>query len=507
MSSRLLQARNRPWSCDHRLPRLRVAHVTSKVNRKSKKHAETRVFGTHEPKAAVLYPPRVIPPPRPLSLPKFLISFIRNPLRVLPEAVYHEPVFQYRAGPNTITWVTAPDLVKAVLLDRREEFPKTPIERRVLGPLFGNGILTSDGADWRWQRQTVSPLFRHGELLQFVPCVVATAETVVAEWRGSKPGTPQRIDRAMADATFRVISETVLPGGDLYVRAAVERANSDYLLPISWAIAYAILGLPTWLPHPGKRAMRRSERALRSSLAEMVRARRATPCNRHDLFARLLRAANPETGEPMSNEQLVDNVLTFLSAGHETTARALTWALYLVARAPEWGSRIAEEVAQVTGGAPVTAAHLDRLQVVGQVLKESMRLFPPVPVLTRIARGDVEIGGRRLAGGTLVVMPIYAIHRHRRLWADPDRFDPDRFAPEHEARYSRYQFMPFGAGPRICVGASFAMIEATAMLATLVRAARFQVPDGYVPIPISRVTLRPKGGMPLKVWLREALSL
>jgi cytochrome P450 len=206
----------------------------------------------------------------------------------------------------------------------------------------------------------------------------------------------------------------------------------------------------------------------------------------------------------MSDEQLVDNVLTFLSAGHETTARALTWTLYLIARAPEWESRIVKEVEQVAGHAPITSEHIDRLQVVSQVLKESMRLYPPVPVLTRIARGEVEIGGWQLVGGTLIVMPIYAIHRHRRLWDDPDRFDPNRFAPANEVRYSRYQFMPFGAGPRICVGASFGLIEATAMLATLVRAAKFEVPDGYQPVPISRVTLRPKGGMPLRVWPRAA---
>ena len=132
-----------------------------------------------------------------------------------------------------------------------------------------------------------------------------------------------------------------------------------------------------------------------------------------------------------------------------------------------------------------------------------MRLYPPAPVLTRIAKEPMEIGGKHLETGSLIVMPIFAIHRHRRLWQDPDRFDPERFAPEREAQHSRYQFMPFGAGPRICVGASFALIEAIAMLATLVRAAHFEVPAGHDPVPISRVTLRPRGGMPLKVWLRD----
>ncbi len=250
--------------------------------------------------------------------------------------------------------------------------------------------------------------------------------------------------------------------------------------------------------------MRRAERRMRDAVGDLVRARRAAPSQRDDLFARLLGAKDPETGRPMSDEQLVDNLLTFLLAGHETTAKALTWALYLVARAPAWEARMVEEIEHVAGGGPITAEHISRLTIVTQVLKEAMRLYPPAPVLTRIAKEPMEIGGKHVDAGSLIVMPIFAIHRHRRLWQDPDRFDPDRFAPEREQHYSRYQFMPFGAGPRICVGASFALIEAVAMLATFVRAAHFEVPAGHDPVPISRVTLRPRGGMPLKVWLRDS---
>jgi len=242
---------------------------------------------------------------------------------------------------------------------------------------------------------------------------------------------------------------------------------------------------------------------MREAVADLVRARRTAPSQRDDLLARLLGAKDPETGRPMSDGQLVDNLLTFLLAGHETTAKALTWALYLVARSPHWEARMLEEIGGVAGNGPITAEHISRLVVVGQVLKEAMRLYPPAPVLTRIANEPTELGGKQLDAGSLIVMPIFAIHRHRRLWQDPDRFEPERFAPEREQTYSRYQFMPFGAGPRICIGASFAMIEATAMLATFVRAARFEVPAGHNPVPISRVTLRPSGGMPLKVWLRE----
>jgi Cytochrome P450/Mycolic acid cyclopropane synthetase len=153
-----------------------------------------------------------------------------------------------------------------------------------------------------------------------------------------------------------------------------------------------------------------------------------------------------------------------------------------------------------------TDEHIGRLVTVQQVLKESMRLYPPVPVVTRYAAKDVELAGEHIKAGTLIGLPIYVIHRHRKLWDDPDRFDPARFAPEREASYSRYQFMPFGAGPRICIGAAFALVEATVMLATLVRAARFESPPVQKPLPVSRVLLVPKGGMPLRVTLRGGVE-
>ncbi|MGE0204282.1 MAG: cytochrome P450 [Hyphomicrobiaceae bacterium] len=446
-----------------------------------------------------LYPPRVTPPPKPLSLPKFVVRFISNPLLAVPEPVYHEPLFSYKARRSRICWITAPDLVKDVLLDRRETFPKTELEQRVLGPMLGKGILTSEGAEWRWQRQLAAPLFRHGEILRYVPTMVGAAQHLVEEWRSQGPGARRHIDKDMTRATFEVIANTLLTGGESAVGRIIEEKANDYLGSISWSIAYALLSLPTWLPFPGRSRMHRAERDLRAAVAEQIRARRAAPEAADDLFARLMTARHPETGEPMSETQLVDNLLTFFTAGHETTAKALTWTLYLLARSPEWAARIREEVRAVAGDGPVSEAHIERLVVVGQVIKESMRLYPPAPVLTRVAAEDTRLADVTIAAGTLIVMPIYAIHRHRRLWADPDRFDPTRFAPEREATYSRYQFMPFGAGPRICIGSAFALIEATAMLATLVRETHFEVAAGHLPMPVSRVTLRPKGGMPMRV--------
>jgi cytochrome P450 len=205
----------------------------------------------------------------------------------------------------------------------------------------------------------------------------------------------------------------------------------------------------------------------------------------------------------MNDEQLVDNLLTFYLAGHETTAKALTWTLYLLARSPEWSAALEDEVARVTQGGEVEAAHIERLVLTQQVLKESMRLYPPVPLMTRQAVTDAKLDGHAVRAGTSVVMPIYAIHRHARRWEDPDAFDPARFAPEREAAMPRYQYMPFGAGPRICIGQAFAMMEATAMLATFVARARFAPVPGSEPAPVARVTLIPKGGMPLAVRLRS----
>jgi cytochrome P450 len=264
-----------------------------------------------------------------------------------------------------------------------------------------------------------------------------------------------------------------------------------------------MLRFPPWLWYPGKFRRRRSAAKLRAATATILARRRAEGLQGDDLLARLARAQDPETGEPMSEKQLLDNLLTFLAAGHETTAKALTWTLYLLARAPQWQDRILAEIRSVIGTGPMTAEHFERLPVTRAVLKEAMRLYPPAPVMTRVAAEDIELGGKSIKAGTLMIIPIFVVHRHRKLWEDPDRFDPERFAPEREAKLARTQFMPFGFGPRTCIGSVFALMEATAILVTLVRHARFEWDGVHAPEPVSRITLRPKGGMPLKVWLRD----
>jgi cytochrome P450 len=446
-----------------------------------------------------LYPPAVVPSKHALPLLMFLARFVRNPLRSLPRAVYHEPIVTYGRKKPLVAWVTDPDLTELILLKDAAKFPKTRLDKRILKPVVGEGLLTADGEHWRWQRKLASPLFRHSEIIGFVPSMAAATLEQVNRWRAK--GTPHTSDvlADMTETTFAVIARTVLAGINESAGAAIQRAGHDYLDPISWELAAALLAPNRMIWHPGKKRMRNAALEVRAIVQQLLDQRRDSSAEGDDLVARMLAARRPDTGEAMSDAELVDNLATFLLAGHETTAKALTWTLYLLARAPEWQQRVRAEIQSVTGGAQIAPEHIAKLEITQRVLKESMRLYPPVPVITRVNAEDCTLGGKFLPTPTLVVIPIYSVHRHEALWSDPGRFDPDRFLPEAEAKIPRTQFMPFGFGQRVCIGATFAMIEATTVLATLLQHARFDWDGRHLPEPVSRVTLRPMGGMPLIV--------
>ncbi len=448
---------------------------------------------------SIFTPPRVPPADQPLRRLAFVAAFVRNPLTVLPRAVYEEDFFAFGSEDSPRAWVTGPAFIKAVLLDERDKFAKIT-QIRLLRPLLGKGILTSERADWRWQRQAAAPMFRPQELAGYVPDFVRAADETLARWR-AQPGV-RRVDTDMTRTTFDVISATLLPSADEALMLAFERSIEMLQRSGGWDILFASMNLPSWIPRPGIFAARRAVAMLRSTVASIVRQqreRRAPGREPDDLMQRLIEARDPESGRSMDEEQLVDNLLTFYLAGHDTTAKTLAWTLYLLARSPGWTALLEEEIARVTGGASVAAGHIDKLVLVQQVVKESMRLFPPVPMMTRQAVADAHIEGRLIRAGTSVLMPIYAIHRHAKRWQNPHEFDPRRFAPGNAAAIPRYQYMPFGAGPRICIGMPFAMAEATAILATLLRGARFAAVEGREPEPVARVTLIARDGIALEV--------
>jgi cytochrome P450 len=442
-----------------------------------------------------------MPPATPLPPLKLLLRIIRNPISSIPQAVYEQGVLAgRRARGRQVVYVTDPALVERILLGQHESFRKSPLEYRIFKETLGDGILTSQDAAWKWQRRTAAPLFRPVDLAALVPAMTAEGEAQLARWLQSPAGTTQAIAEDMSEMTFRVISATMFAGAASHATEAFWRATDTSLEWVTWELAAGMFGVPEWVWHPGKRPRRQAAAAMRAFCRDLLARRRAEGlAGRQDLLARLALATDPETGQAMDEEQLIDNLLTFLGAGHETTAKALTWALYLLARAPEWQQRLRAEVTAVAGNAPVDHGHLDRLVLTRQVIKEAMRLYPPAPMMSRIAAAPGKLGELEIDAGTITVIPIYAIHRHRALWSEPDVFDPTRFAPEREKAHARTQFMPFGFGPRLCIGMSFAMMEAQALLATLVGGASFAWDGAWAPEPQSRVTLRPKGGMPLQV--------
>lgn len=446
-----------------------------------------------------LYPPAVKPAARALPLSLSILRFVRNPLRSIPRSAYEQPIVTYGRKRPLVAWITGPDLLEQILVRDTHLFPKTRLDKRVLRPVVGEGLLTADGAHWRWQRKLASPLFRPSDTLQYVPEMVRAAEEQVAAWRakGARIGT--EIERDMAETTFSVIARTILAGIDENEGREIQRTGHAYIKPIMWSVASALMMLPENLWHPGHGKMRKAAREGRAVVQRLLDKRRARGIEGDDLVARMLRARNPDTGEAMTDDQLIDNLATFLLAGHETTAKTLTWTLYLLARATGWQERVRAEVATVTRGAAITADMIPQLAVTQRVLKESMRLYPAVPAMTRVNKEAVQIGGVDFPSPALLVVPIYIIHRHRAQWSDPDRFDPDRFLPEREAALKRTQFMPFGIGPRVCIGASFAMTEATAVLATLIQHVHIGWDGRHAPEPVSRVTLHPRGGMPLTI--------
>lgn len=455
----------------------------------------------HVEAVQALHPPAVAPATRLPVFPFYLPRLLRSNVAMVPERAYHEPIV-IAPGPPRMAFLTGAEAVEAVLQSRDGKFPKGRLQNDVLRPLFGDAMISSEGHQWRWQRRATAPLFHYDEILGYGPVMSDAAERTIARWRAAPAGTVQPIQNDMLHAAFDVISRTMLAGSRPEVLASIERSHARYFEAVNWWIAYRLVGLPRWLPRPGGRAMREYETRLRAEvLGAIAEARRRAATGGDDLLSRLLRSTDPETGQAMSDDLVVDNIAAFLVAGYDTTALALTWTLYLISQSPEWEERMRDEVERVAGSGPIGSAHVARLGVVQQVLNESLRLYPTAPVIVRDFVETTTIGGVTIPAGTIGFVPIYAIHRHHSNWADPDRFDPGRFAPDRP-KPSRYQFLPFGAGPRICIGAAFAMTEATIMLASFVRAARFELAPGSDPRPAGQMFLRPAAPLQMAVTLR-----
>jgi cytochrome P450 len=451
-------------------------------------------------------PAHVTPPDGPLSTFGVVRRLLRNSIEIWPQETYERPLLRHRLFGRDILVVTDPDLIQQVLVDQADAFVKADTMRRALSPALGEGILTADGARWRWQRRAAAPIFRRERLESFLPAMIAAAERTRARWLAAA-GRELDIAHEMMRTTFDIIVETMLSGHGSIDVDRVERGVTDHLAATGWLILLALLRAPDWMPYPGRRRAERARGYLRGELLRLAAERRQSAAEpRNDLLTLLLETSDPETGQAMTDRELADNLLTFIAAGHETTALALTWTLYLLNLYPAVEARVLDEIATVTAGQPLVTSHIEALVYTRQVVHEAMRLYPPAGIVVRQAARKVRIGSEEIASGTPLNVPIYAVHRHRALWHDPDAFDPERFAPEAVKARHRYAYLPFGAGPRICIGMTFALMESTAILATLLPAIRLGLRAGYTPEPRLRVTLRPAAGMPMRLERRASLS-
>lgn len=420
----------------------------------------------------------------------------RNVLEIIPALAYRQPIV---SGEMMMRWHMLADPVgmKRVMLDNLANYPKSEIMKRMLRPAIGDSLFNAEGADWKWQRQAVAPVFTHRNVLALSTAMTATAERTCS--RLARCEGPAEMVGHMLTATFDVICDVALSGREHFDSETFGQAITEYFRTAGRASLLDFMGVPDWFPRPGRLLASRSVATMHEMVGAAIEARRnqVDPPS-DDLLARMLAAQDPETGHRLSAEDLIFNMQFFIVAGHETTALALAWALYLLANAPDEQARARKQAREVLQGGAAKPSDLSRLPLVRQILEEAMRLYPPVGLLARTVLEKDELCGRAMRPGDILFLPVWALHRHELLWDAPDRFRPDRFEAGAAAKLHKYQFLPFGAGPRVCVGADFAMMQAQIILATILQRFTFE-PGTPAPHPVMMMTVRPEPGVFLRV--------
>ena len=418
----------------------------------------------------------------------------RNVLEIIPALAYRQPIV---SGEMLMRWhmLADPAGYRRVMSDNLANYPKSEIMRRMLRPAIGDSLFNADGAAWKWQRQAMAPVFTHRNVVALAPAMTATADRASARLRTSD-GKTEMVSQ-MLTSTFDVICDVALSGREHFDGETFSAAITRYFQTAGRASLLDFLGVPDWFPRPGELLAGASVKTMHDMVAAAIQARRgAAPNASNDLLDHMLAAQDPETGQRMDAESLIHNMQFFIVAGHETTALALAWALYLLAGSPADQARAREQARAQLGDRAATAADLDAMPFITQVLEEAMRLYPPVGLLARTVVAPDELCGRTMKPGDLLFLPIWALHRHEIWWERPEMFEPARFDPA--IRRDKYQYLPFGAGPRVCVGANFAMMQAGIILATLLARFRF-TPAGPEPRPIMSMTVRPDPGVFLNI--------
>jgi cytochrome P450 len=446
-------------------------------------------------------------PPKPparaerVSLWRYMRLFRQDILSAQPARLYRAWMAEFRTPFFRSYLVNQPALVDEVLKARPMDFPKSDRVGEGLRPLLGNSVFLTNGAAWQRQRRIIDPAFEGGRLRDTFPAMWAAGEAAVARMADGIREVEEDMSHAAADVIFRTLFS--LPIEDEIATEVFHQFRAyQRTQPILNAAAF--LPLPGWMPRGHRAETRRTARAIRDLITRLTAARMAeieAGTAPDDLATKIMTTADPETGERFTTEEMVDQVAIFFLAGHETSASALGWALYLLARYPEWQDRLAEEAeAALRDGQDF--AVMGKLRLSRDIFREALRLYPPVPMMVRETTCPERFRDRDLPKGSQIVLSPWHLHRHERLWDNPDGFDPARWQTENGRQCLREAFIPFSAGARVCTGAGFAMVEGPLLLAMLVRAYRFETVAGRDPMPVAYLTVRAKDGIWLKLTPR-----
>lgn len=463
------------------------------------------------PEPGLAAPPAACPhagtmplPPKPsaradrVSLWRYMRMFRRDILSAQPARLYRAWMAEFRTPFFRSFLCNDPSLVRLVLQERPDDFPKSNRIREGLAPLLGESVFVTNGDQWKRQRRIIDPAFEGGRLRDTFPAMWAAGQAAVARMPLGEVEVEAQMSHAAADVIFRTLFS--IPIEHKTAQAVFEAFRAHQRTQPILNLA-AFLPLPRWMPRPHRRATLATARAIRALITAMTAERMAAidaGTAPDDLATKIMTTADPLTGARFDTAEMVDQVAIFFLAGHETSASALAWALLMLAMHPEAQERVAAEAAALPAEMPDFSA-LSRLKFTRAVFRETLRLYPPVPMMVREAACPERFRDRDVPQGAQVVLSPWHLHRHERLWENPDAFDPGRWLGTDRPEATREAYIPFSAGPRVCTGAGFAMAEGVLLLALLARGFRFAPVPGRMPMPEAHLTVRARDGIRLRV--------
>jgi len=408
-------------------------------------------------------------------------------------------IVHFRMWIRHVYLVSSPEGVKHVLVDHASKYSKGSGIKKMSALLLGDGLLTSEGDHWKLQRRLAQPAFHRERLAKLADVMTSATGHLLDGWERRR-ARGEAFDAAadFMELTLRIVSRALFSVDVVEDAAALGKAVTVALEETNRRIL-SFASPPLWVPTANNREYRQAVRLLDEVVFKIIDARRKGQSTGTDLLQMLMEARDQETGGGMTDRQLRDEVMTLFLAGHETTANALAWTVWLVAQHPEVEAKLRAEVAQVLGGRVPEAQDVPKLRYVSQVLDESMRLYPPAWITARQCIEDDELLGYHVPRNTIVAVSPFTTHRNPRLWPDPEKFDPDRFAPDRAQSRPRHAYFPFGAGQRMCIGNNFALMEGALILAMISQRFSAALEEGHPVEPLPRVTLRPRHGIRVRL--------